>query len=768
MVTTRRSQGAVEVPAEETPVGQKRELEPSTADCDEEVYDETQQPSKKIMKVEAIRSANEAETVTAAAVSREVVGEEEQDKNASSDAGAKAVTENTTTATLTSPTATGTLKEETPTAPTTDNTGDDVDAITILPIVIDRVGTTPNSLSDVGDGENTASNQELVQSEETTGITESITSETTVPVPVEHQGTEATAPVPASTLASSNANISQESAPTTTDATNTTVVQPSTEIASTMQPVSSNVTDNASTMHPVTTTTTTMPTNASTIQPVTTFDNTSLMIEEHGELSPLYVGKVIGKGGEMIRDLQARSGAKIQVDQSAPPGMPRTITYHGTRACVDMAKHLVNLLQQQHNDSNVLPLGQAKREVLLVPATSVGKVIGRGGDMIRELQAKSAAKIQVDHNHMQDNMKQVTIIGKDDAVVKAKEMIMFLVANPLMDAQQSIQMLMEDKMQSGGVWGSGPPYWNMPNQGYNMSPDMMPQSAGYQHLPVQQPYNPTMGSYPGMQQPSYVPQAGAYQPPTAVGAYQQPATAGAATGFGADVDVVYAPKQFMGRIIGQKGVTVNHLQKLSSCDVQINQNVQPGQDCEITIRGSRQGIDMVKQMIQEIIEIGPAHPYAGGADQGAYGGGGGAGGYGHGGSTGGGYGQGGSTAGGGYGHGGGYGQGAYGGGGGGGAYQSAHAYVQSASAGGGHHQQQQGYGQNHAPYGGAAATQPYYPPSAQAYGGAAAYGAPVPMTQPPAIPAAGGWKSATSPDGQLYYYNEQTGATQWEKPVGFM
>ena len=28
------------------------------------------------------------------------------------------------------------------------------------------------------------------------------------------------------------------------------------------------------------------------------------------------------------------------------------------------------------------------------------------------------------------------------------------------------------------------------------------------------------------------------------------------------------------------------------------------------------------------------------------------------------------------------------------------------------------------------------------------------------------WKSATSPDGQIYYYNERTGETQWDKPMG--
>ena len=74
------------------------------------------------------------------------------------------------------------------------------------------------------------------------------------------------------------------------------------------------------------------------------------------------------------------------------------------------------------------------------------------------------------------------------------------------------------------------------------------------------------------------------------------------------MEIFYIAKNFMGRIIGQKGVTINDLQRRSACDIQINQDVPPGQDCEISIRGSRQGIDMVKQMLREIIEIGEFVP----------------------------------------------------------------------------------------------------------------------------------------------------------------
>lgn len=329
------------------------------------------------------------------------------------------------------------------------------------------------------------------------------------------------------------------------------------------------------------------------------------IVEERGEVSALYVGRVIGKGGEMIRDLQARSACRIDVDQNVPPGQPRVITYRGTRKTVDFAKHLVSLLCAENVSETDLPLGEAKREFLVVPAQSVGKIIGRGGEMIRELQSRSQAKIQVDHSGnsgLDHSEKQVTITGTDQSVTKAREMVLFLVANPMMDAMQSINMLIEDKVHRGGVWGSGPPYHNLPNQGQNMQSNSGG-GGGYGY--EQNSYGGAYSAAPAYQAqaPSpYVPAPYAAAPP----AYQQQAQQFGQYGGtgGAEMEVFYCAKNFMGRVIGQKGVTINDLQRRSACDLQINQDVPPGQDCEISIRGSRQGIETVKQMLREIIEIG--------------------------------------------------------------------------------------------------------------------------------------------------------------------
>jgi predicted RNA-binding protein YlqC (UPF0109 family) len=353
-------------------------------------------------------------------------------------------------------------------------------------------------------------------------------------------------------------------------------------------------------------------------QSETPADSPTAIVEERGEVSALYVGRVIGKGGEMIRDLQARAGARIDVDQNVPPGTPRVITYRGTRTTVDFAKRLVYMLCQENVNEADLPLGEAKREYLRVPASSVGKIIGRGGEMIRELQNRSHSKIQVDHSGvggLDSTEKLVTITGTEQAVTKGKEMVLFLVANPYMDAMQSLNMLIEEKVQRGGVWGSGPPYPNLPQNGQNMQPQNVG-NYGYEqsyHGGVAQNGPP---GYSGQSAPY---NGGAYGAPAAAPSYQQPQAT--SLGGGMESELFLIAKTYMGRIIGSKGVTINDLQKRSACDIQINQDVPPGRDCEITIRGARQGIEMVKQMLREIIEIGPNHPYAGGGGGGGQGGG---------------------------------------------------------------------------------------------------------------------------------------------------
>ena len=114
---------------------------------------------------------------------------------------------------------------------------------------------------------------------------------------------------------------------------------------------------------------------------------------------PGFVGRVIGKGGETIKGLQAQSGAHITIDQNFPEGVPRKIFISGSRGCVSIAARLVEELLRGVSGplgGGVGP-GQAQSSVRC-PKEMVGRVIGRGGETVKGLQAATGARIQIDQS----------------------------------------------------------------------------------------------------------------------------------------------------------------------------------------------------------------------------------------------------------------------------------------------------------------------------------------------------------------------------------
>eukprot|EP00522_Entomoneis_paludosa_P000917 CAMPEP_0172471930 /NCGR_PEP_ID=MMETSP1065-20121228/68074_1 /TAXON_ID=265537 /ORGANISM="Amphiprora paludosa, Strain CCMP125" /LENGTH=815 /DNA_ID=CAMNT_0013230045 /DNA_START=70 /DNA_END=2517 /DNA_ORIENTATION=+ len=440
-------------------------------------------------------------------------------------------------------------------------------------------------------------------------------------------------------------------------------------------------------------------------QPVLAHPGSAERVVQKDVLSLEVAGRVIGKGGEIIRDLQARSGARMDVDQSAQPGEPRTIIYQGTRGQVDLAIELVRMIASGATEAD-LPLGEAKREALGIPARIVGKVIGRGGEIVRELQNRSHAKVDFDHDGTRGGSPDETIVfvtGTTESVTKAKEMISFLVANPELDGVDALNMLVDEKLRSRGQWGSGPPYANLPNQGSGIKKEMF--EGGRTQVETSQALPP-----PPLAPP--VP-----QPHTHF--YQQ----------GNRSELIYCKKQYVGRIIGSKGATIKDLQQRSGTTIQIMQDVPFGADCEVKITGGDDGVQMAKQMIQQIIGGGADHLFGLGKGGGARSG----------------------------------------------SVSSSYEQKQNPPSAG-HY-----YGQRQAPVPpptqiGYQQVQPQARPYVSQHAGSSM---PAPqqqqfvhhqMSSSSSVQETeraqfdSGWKTMTQPDGRTYYWNEKTGAVQWEKP----
>ncbi|KAG6739468.1 hypothetical protein POTOM_057065 [Populus tomentosa] len=149
------------------------------------------------------------------------------------------------------------------------------------------------------------------------------------------------------------------------------------------------------------------------------------------------VGVIIGKGGETIKYLQLQSGAKIQVtrDMDADPNSPyRIVELMGTPEQIAKAEQLINdvLAEADAGGSGTISrryAGQGGSEhfSMKIANNKVGLVIGKGGDSIKNMQARSGARIQVIPLHLPpgdtSTERTVHIEGTSEQVEAAKQLV---------------------------------------------------------------------------------------------------------------------------------------------------------------------------------------------------------------------------------------------------------------------------------------------------------------------------------------------------------
>ena len=122
------------------------------------------------------------------------------------------------------------------------------------------------------------------------------------------------------------------------------------------------------------------------------------------------VGRVIGRGGETIRNMQNMSGARIQIDQNFPQGEPRKITISGSDQTVEMAMRMLkDVMENGPNNTGVIVAadGQQHQEVVPCDKGMVGRLIGHKGETINALQARSGCRIQIDQQVAEHEPRRV-------------------------------------------------------------------------------------------------------------------------------------------------------------------------------------------------------------------------------------------------------------------------------------------------------------------------------------------------------------------------
>ncbi|XP_034396971.1 far upstream element-binding protein 3-like isoform X10 [Cyclopterus lumpus] len=124
----------------------------------------------------------------------------------------------------------------------------------------------------------------------------------------------------------------------------------------------------------------------------------SRVITEDYKVPDRMVGFIIGRGGEQITRIQLESGCKIQIAADSGGLMERPCSLTGTPESIEQAKRLLIQIVDRcrngpgfHGDGE----GGASVQEMLIPASKVGLVIGRGGDTIKQLQERAGVKMMM-------------------------------------------------------------------------------------------------------------------------------------------------------------------------------------------------------------------------------------------------------------------------------------------------------------------------------------------------------------------------------------
>ncbi|ORY47397.1 hypothetical protein BCR33DRAFT_96500 [Rhizoclosmatium globosum] len=214
------------------------------------------------------------------------------------------------------------------------------------------------------------------------------------------------------------------------------------------------------------------------------------------------VGLVIGRGGETIKMLQQKTGARITVVQDGNPRQGyKTVTIQGTDAQIEESKKMISDIVEARvmvgsSVGGGGALGQEMVEVK-VPNDRVGLVIGKGGENVKLIQSQFGVRLQIEQIPDANNDRSIKVYGPN---------------------QQAIQGAIEVIYEKAGSGRQGPLVGYGPTSTYGAGYGA---SAGYGQQQQQDPYAAMMGGYTQQDYAAYYSQYYASDPAAYAAMYGQ-------------------------------------------------------------------------------------------------------------------------------------------------------------------------------------------------------------------------------------------------------
>uniref|UniRef100_A0A3Q3E990 K Homology domain-containing protein n=1 Tax=Hippocampus comes TaxID=109280 RepID=A0A3Q3E990_HIPCM len=351
-------------------------------------------------------------------------------------------------------------------------------------------------------------------------------------------------------------------------------------------------------------------------------------------LIPSYAaGSIIGKGGQTIVQLQKETGATIKLSKSKdfyPGTTERVCLVQGTVEALngvhDFIAEKVREMPQSSQKSEPVSILQPQTTVnpdrikqakLIVPNSTAGLIIGKGGATVKAVMEQSGAWVQLSQKPEGINLQErvVTISGEPEQNRKAVEIIVQKIQE---DPQSSSCLNISYSNITGPVANSNPtgsPYAN--------SAEVMPAAAaaaaatasslsGNDLLTITSALN-TLASY-GYNTNSLglgLNPAAASGVLAAVAANANPAAGlggfslGSLLAEGAkEVVEIAVPENLVGAILGKGGKTLVEYQELTGARIQISKKGEfiPGtRNRKVTITGSQAATQAAQYLISQRI-----------------------------------------------------------------------------------------------------------------------------------------------------------------------
>jgi len=153
------------------------------------------------------------------------------------------------------------------------------------------------------------------------------------------------------------------------------------------------------------------------------------------QIAPSFVGKVIGRGGSKIRELQDASDCRIKIlkEEGNEAEVPVDIT--GPDTGVTVVKQLIEQLCQEQGYSQNDGFYTVR---VLVENQFIGRIIGKQGAKIKEIQAESGSRVKILKEEASEETKStpVQIEGNCQSIGCARQMIDQLCTSQMGGQQQ--------------------------------------------------------------------------------------------------------------------------------------------------------------------------------------------------------------------------------------------------------------------------------------------------------------------------------------------